>query len=506
MSSALVRRTHESSTASSSSVAPPFPHPSSGVSSSAQNPVLSGTKGITETPSPKGKENASLTGDSDSSVSAPRSAVPCLWEVAGWLHRNSELPSVSCCRRGLVSTEKHARVNCSHTGRARVAALKTCGSVWACPHCSLRTWHKRSLQLSALLAAVAAEGHCCSFLTLTMRHTREQALTALWDALSASWHRLNNDRTVKALRLSMGWTGSIRRVEVTDGENGWHVHAHVLETWERSFAVGDRLLDGVSGPRDFEQTYEAACFGSWSSGLALSGMAAPRRGVGTDLRMLDLSNAPDAVAKYVTARSRVSESMALELTDAVGGKVAKRGNRSPWQVLSAAMAGDGLSFARWREWETGSKGRRALLFSAKIRDRYAVNLDEPDIDSPDEFETELVLLEEVRWVELLEVGNPGVMLREIETAYASLTEDATVWERLSAGQDAALNYLAGLGIDDGLIVVELGSEQAFYELHLASRHALAREASAVAEISPGKPQETTQGQLFEVGQKSAIRL
>jgi hypothetical protein len=415
------------------------------------------------------------------------------------------LPSVASCRRGPISSASHVGLNCSHSGHARYAALKTCGSVWACPQCSLRTWLKRANQLEALLPAVAKADHSATFLTLTMRHSRAQPLPMLWDALSSAWHRLNNDRHVKALRASMGWVGSVRRVEVTHGHAGWHVHAHILETWEKPSPTGQRLAEGVYGPLDFVQTYETACFKAWSSGLLAQGLAAPRRGVGTDLRPLDLSQSAREIARYVSARSTSRESVSLELSDAVGGKLAKGSNRSPWQLLAASMAGDKEACRLWFAWEQGSKGRRALLWSKGIRDRYEALTEDLDLDEPDERETTILALEEELWSKLLVTGCPGELLAVAETGFGSVEPMFSLWDKLAAAQAAALSYLADLGLDGaGLLITDLEREKTWNLLRDAWEAGPSPPLDVKA--SPNAQAAALDAQLFEVEQRSAVLL
>jgi hypothetical protein len=337
-----------------------------------------------------------------------------------------------------------------------------------------------------------------------MRHSLDQPLTQLWNALSSAWHRLNNDRQVKALRASMGWVGSVRRVEVTHGRNGWHVHAHILETWEKPSSTGQRLAEGVYGPLGFAQTYENACFKAWSSGLLAQGLVAPRRAVGTDLRPLDLSQSAREIARYVTSRATAQESVALELTDAVGGKLAKRGNRSPWQLLAASMAGDKEACRLWFAWEQGSKGRRALLWSKGIRDRYEALTEDLDLDEPDERETTILALEEELWSKLLVIGCPGELLAVAETGFRS-EPTFSLWDKLAAAQAAALSYLADRGLDGaGLLITDLEREKTWNLLRDAWEAGPSPPLDVKA--SPNAQAALLDAQLFEVEQPSAVLL
>jgi hypothetical protein len=47
--------------------------------------------------------------------------------------------------------------------------------------------------------------------------------------------------------------------------------------------------------------------------------------------------------------------------------MAKRGNVTPWGLLDAARQGDAQASALWHEWESATKGRRAMEWSRRHR-------------------------------------------------------------------------------------------------------------------------------------------
>jgi hypothetical protein len=175
-------------------------------------------------------------------------------------------------------------------------------------------------------------------------------------------------------------------------------------------------------------------------------MAAPHRAHGSDLKVMDLSSPAHALAQYVTARVRLRDGLALELTDAVGGKTARLSNRTPWQILADAMRSDIGSLVLWKEWEEGSKGKRALLWSTGIREAYGDVLTAAlDLDAPDELEYELLGMEGELWSDLLQVGKPGELLAVVEAGFHSDPSD-DLWGRLEAAQNAAIGYLLDRGL------------------------------------------------------------
>lgn len=140
--------------------------------------------------------------------------------------------TAACCsavlpvaRRGVLGVE----VWKSNThGTAHYGNLLTCGYVWSCPICAPKVAARRALEVEQAISKHQASGGRVLFLTLTVPHYERDDLAQLvpdfTSALSSFWSR----RSVKdALRL-VGYEGSIRALEVTNGKNGWHPHTHYL--------------------------------------------------------------------------------------------------------------------------------------------------------------------------------------------------------------------------------------------------------------------------------------
>nr|CRY96442.1 hypothetical protein [uncultured prokaryote] len=294
-----------------------------------------------------GARSAGPAREVGSSVANHAAARRVAWDALGWLHPRSALPSVQCCRRSTVKGEGVRLVIDSGTGRGAYSGLKTCGSVWACPVCSRAIWARRADQLTEVLTATKQAGGSALLVTLTMRHDRSQPLHLLWSALSAAWRSVKQSGAVRRTLDGLGGTiTTVRRVEATHGDNGWHLHIHAI------VLLNEQIDESQSA------AIAAAYLGPWQRTLKVHGCA-PSATHGVDVKLLDLAAPARAVAGYITARS-TPEALAGELTDAMGGKRARQGNRTPWEILQAAMGGDNRSRALWHEWELASKGKRAL--------------------------------------------------------------------------------------------------------------------------------------------------
>ena len=320
----------------------------------------------------------------------------------------SSLDRVKKCRRvrtGQGPVEVRHR---PEDGRAHFAGLQTCGSVWACPCCSERILAGRADELLTAIATHEATGGEVLMLTLTMRHRAGQALGDLWDALGEAWRSASSSsRSVRELLRSIDW---VRRVEVTHGAHGWHVHVHAL-----LFVAADTEPQPVGD----------AMFAAWGKRLVGLGLDAPLAGPGMTIKRLDLSNASGEVAEYLAKGhyEEVSPDMrraaALELAST--GKLARGENRTPMQILAEFVAhGLATDGQLWREWEAGSKGRRSLTWSRGARDRLVGDEERSDEELAQETDgggDVVALIDPAAWPAIM--GRPALantLLSVVETA------------------------------------------------------------------------------------------
>lgn len=300
-----------------------------------------------------------------------------------WDH--STLKRVRHCGRVVRSkTGVAVKVTESPAGRsAGFSGLATCGSVWACPVCSAKIAAGRQTEIERALGAWHARGGRVGLVTLTMRHHRGQTLQDLWDGVSDAWHaassgrgwqvdqetygspitrRINSGKRkgelVEAMRIP-----TIRVVEVTHGQSGWHVHIHAL------------LLFGASASIAQVVNVGASMFDRWSRSLVGGGFDAPLFQHGVDARRLEGDPAA-ALGEYFT-KAQYSASYELARGDL---KDARGGNRTPFGILRGLVevrtTGDlgdmtigdlGRDEGLWREWESASKGRRQVAWTPGLR-------------------------------------------------------------------------------------------------------------------------------------------
>lgn len=369
------------------------------------------------------------------------------------LWKHSTLRRVQAC--GRVGRTEGVAVKMTESAelgrRAGWAGVATCGSVWVCPVCSAKIAAYRQNQIENALAAWADRGGRVALSTFTMRHERGQSLASLWDGVSYAWGRVTSGRSWQADQLMLGVPMArvvrsgkregqtvvenririIRVVEVTHGEAGWHVHVHALLLLDQAADLGSA------------QTVVAAMFGRWQAALVASGFRAPegrkvlgRDGKitrpGWDVRMLD-GDPAGALGEYFTKSVYNAHAVAME---AARGdlKDGRAGSLTPFGILRSLVTTgedgaetlDDAETARrsalWAEWETTSKGRRQIAWTAGLKDELIPedeDLADEDIVELDELNGDVVAVVDNRtYAEIAKARATYVVLAAFERSPA----------------------------------------------------------------------------------------
>ena len=219
----------------------------------------------------------------------------------------------------------------------------SCASIWSCPVCSAKIRTRRSLEVQAAAKIHAALGGELVMLTLTLRHVRGQGLAQLLDVLKDSW---------KAVQQQRGWARGVRRelvgsvtgTEVTFGPNGWHPHLHLLLFLPAGSAAADSIRAWLPA--------------AWQRAVARNlGESAPDLEHGVHVLGLDAS-----AAEYVS-----------KIADETTRADLKGNARSNWAILDGVEDGEAASVAAWVEWYTATKGKRAIVWSRGLKDRFGID-------------------------------------------------------------------------------------------------------------------------------------
>jgi hypothetical protein len=335
------------------------------------------------------------------------------WEALRVLWKVSRLRRVSVCRRHPTGEA----VTIGRRGaRAHYSGLQTCGSVWSCPVCSARIQAERAAALLRAVARAHDRGLKVALVTLTMRHRTRDKLTSLWDALSHAWQSaIATDRAVRRARDAVGLLGWVRRVEATHGLKGWHLHVHALLFYRDSSKL-DALREAI--------------WAGWLRRLRSHGLDAVQMH-GIVLQELDLEQAREQISGYLNKATyeRTSGSAARELAGQIG-KTGRNGNRAPFDVLADFVRlGLASDLGIWREWESASKGRRALTWSKGLREHLLVDLERTDEEiaaDSDGDQVDLAVLDKAMWREIVARRLEVELLEAVERVPADGSYEATV--------------------------------------------------------------------------------
>ena len=318
-------------------------------------------------------------------------------------------------------------------GTAGYGGLSTCSSVWSCPSCSAVIAHRRQESLADLIRWAEKEGYRVSLVTYTQSHHAGQGLEMLWESLKSGFKSVVSGGRYQQFKEQTGFLGFVKACEVTHGSSSWHAHYHVLCISRENLET--KMLQFKNGEI---MSCEDFLFSRWQKGLEKAGMTCSREH-GIDLRTAEVGDA-ETLGRYVAKMGTAGmgeNGLSKELTLSAF-KQAKNGNRTPFQIAKDAVAGDEESKRLWWEFERVSKGRRALIYSAGLKD-IDPRTDEEICEEEEQEQGDVVLtLDHENWrkvrqhgaVELLEALEKG----GIYTARAWCDAREIVWKPPEVGK------------------------------------------------------------------------
>jgi hypothetical protein len=151
---------------------------------------------------------------------------------------------------------------------------------------------------------------------------------------------MKNRKPWKAWEKEVGLVGSVRGLEVTFGENGWHVHTHDLLYLENETPPGDS---------------EGRILEMWQSACVSAGMVMPNE---RGCKIHDGTYASAYTSKW---------GLESEITKG-HSKTGRNGNVSPWDMLRAIGEDKKEWSVKFREYAKGFHGRHQLQWSKGLRD------------------------------------------------------------------------------------------------------------------------------------------
>lgn len=245
---------------------------------------------------------------------------------------------------------------------AHYGGLQVCGSVWLCPICASKVSERRRHELAAGVTSWRDQGGYFALVTLTLRHHKGHNLGSVLRVVKRGYELLRAGRWWEDLRRSAGVAGSVRSLEVTHGDNGWHPHLHVLfflrhrPTPELADALKRRWMQCVASDGG-SASYDHGC----------------------DVRETD-----EEVANYLAKYGREPAwTVSHEITKSVV-KAGRVGGRTAFQLLADYAAGDDNAGRLFLLYGSAFKGQRQLYWSHGLRKLLGLADERSDVELAEE--------------------------------------------------------------------------------------------------------------------------
>jgi hypothetical protein len=206
-------------------------------------------------------------------------------------------------------------------------------------------------------------------LTYTASHRKGTRLKPFLNSILDSYRLLKSGRWWQEMEEHYGWQGSVRSLEITYGQHGWHPHIHEL-----CFTASELQAIAVG-------TLEVSLRSRWKDKLANNHLYANMaHGFNLTDGWNDVSN---YVAKFGHEPMKASWSAAAEIAKSVSKKGRLEG-RTPLQLLCDYSAGDIEAGDLWREYAMTLKGRNQIVWSKGLRKTMGVKEEKTDEELAEE--------------------------------------------------------------------------------------------------------------------------
>lgn len=307
---------------------------------------------------------------------------------------------ISKCHRWIKSDHDHdygvdLAIN-KDTGRALFNNVITCGSCWLCPVCAAKITEGRRVEIQAGIVTHLAKGGSIAMMTLTYPHDRDLSLADSVKAQSKALRGYKADRQYKAIMKQAGFIGSVRSLEVTHGENGWHPHTHDL-----------LFLDNIN-PENLQLLERLRPI--WAKHVKKAGLGDINE---HGFKVNDGKYAAEYIAKF--GHDSKKWSITNEITKS-HTKRGRHGSRTPFDLLRDYLAGSEQSGALFVEFAKQFKGKRQLYFSAGLKDYLGIGeVSDDDLASEQLSEKEHIgTLDMEQWKLVLRTNARGEVLSYAE--------------------------------------------------------------------------------------------
>jgi hypothetical protein len=223
---------------------------------------------------------------------------------------------ICACRLCRQRNSETVQIMDGGLGRSYYVGLQHCHKIWTCALCSLQISNARRAAMAALVKKERSSGHGACLITYTLSHRRSDSLKTSLGRLQSAHKKLHSGAGWQSIQNRVGWLGSVRAIEITYTENGWHPHIHELSFFKHDDRTPDQRKSDLG-----------ALVGRWLDCLEYVG------GSGSAQRALDIRAAYGRVDEYVGKWSIVPELVSS------GAKAPRGGGIVPFQMLDLINQG-----------------------------------------------------------------------------------------------------------------------------------------------------------------------
>ena len=278
-------------------------------------------------------------------------------------------------KAGLEHPANHHRTaKCKHTthgmdvgvhvskehGAGFFSGLVTCGSVWACPVCAAKVQERRREEIAEAIDWAYKRGLQPVMVTLTFPHYAWQTLGDLIRQQADALRRMRAGAPWKRFRVSHGYRGLIRALELTHGDNGWHPHTH--ELW---FVSAD--VEAAEMCEKILARWRSSCAKAGLLDLANASQVAAFDAHAVDVK--GWCSASDYLAKQDESRHwGADREMAKASTKAGRAK-----GMHPFGLLAEAAEGNRAAGGKYLEYTEAMKGKAQLFWSRGLKEEVGIS-------------------------------------------------------------------------------------------------------------------------------------
>lgn len=252
--------------------------------------------------------------------------------------------------------------------QAHYKNLVVCGRVWQCPICARRITEGRRAELSQGIDTWRRQSGTLLLLSYTLRHGADDDLKPLLGSLLEAHRYTKAGKGFQLVKDRYGWAGSVRSLEVTYGQNGWHPHLHELVFIDGDLRASGQFDDFVTSRKNswLAALGKYSADASWDYGL-------------------DVRDAKSDIDSYVAKYGRLpkdlvnpySWTVAHEVTKSLSKKAHKDG-QTPLALLAASASGDKWAGMLFVEFSKAFKGKKQLIWSSGLRGLLGLDVEKTD--------------------------------------------------------------------------------------------------------------------------------